>query len=102
MSIKNIDAAPDYIMKFIHGNMKQLCNIYDEGMFNNPGLEKGIMFFQCSQNNNKMDVQFMNDEMMENILNKDNIRNIKNNSEKDKKILLIQDLDLECLFLLQV
>ena len=40
--------------------------------------------------------------MMENILNKDNIRNIKNNSEKDKKILLIQDLDLECLFLLQV
>ncbi len=90
MSVKNIDSAPDYIMKFIHSNMEQLCNIYDEGMFNTPGLEKGIMFFQCSKDNNKMDVQFMNDEMME------------NNSDKDKKIFFIQDLDLECFFLLQI
>jgi len=102
MSIKNIDSAPDYIMKFIHGNMEQLCNIYDEGMFNTPGLEKGIMFFQCSQKDNKMDVQFMNDEMMENIMTKNNIQDIKNNSDKDKKIFFIQDLDLECFFLLQI
>lgn len=102
MSIKNIDAAPDYIMKFIHGNMEQLCNIYDEGMYNNPTLEKGIMFFQCSQKDNKMDVQFMNDEMMENIMDKGNIQDLKNNSDKDKKIFFIQDLDLECFFLLQI
>ena len=62
-SIQNVDSAPDYIMKFIHMNMEQLCKIYDEGMYNNSQLDKGIMVFQCSEKENKMDVQFMNDEI---------------------------------------
>ena len=70
-SIQNVDSAPDYIMKFIHNNMEQLCKIYDEGLNNNPELDKGIMVFQCSEENNKMDVQFTNDEMMTNILSKE-------------------------------
>jgi hypothetical protein len=102
MSVQNIDSAPSYIMKFIHGNMEQLCNIYDEGMYNNPDLDRGILVFQCSENNNTMDVQFMNDEMMEQIIDKENIINIKNNSQPDKKIFFVQDLDLGCIFLLQI
>ena len=102
MSIQNIDSAPSYIMKFVHGNMEQLCNIYDEGMYNNPDLDRGILVFQCSENNNIMDVQFMNDEMMEQIIDKENIINIKNNSQPDKKIFFVQDLDLGCIFLLQI
>ena len=31
-NIQNVDSAPDYIMKFIHMNMEQLCKIYDEGI----------------------------------------------------------------------
>jgi len=102
MSVQNIDSAPSYIMKFVHGNMEQLCNIYDEGMYNNPDLDRGILVFQCSENNNIMDVQFMNDEMMEQIIDKENIINIKNNSQPDKKIFFVQDLDLGCIFLLQI
>jgi hypothetical protein len=102
MNVQNIDTAPSYIMKFIHGNMEQLCNIYDEGMYNNPELDRGILVFQCSENNNTMDVQFMNDEMMEGIISKENIINIKNNSQPDKKIFFVQDLDLGCIFLLQI
>jgi hypothetical protein len=102
MNVQNIDAAPSYIMKFIHGNMEQLINIYDEGMYNNPDLDRGILVFQCSENNNTMDVQFMNDEMIEQIIDKENIINIKNNSQPDKKILFVQDLDLGCIFLLQI
>ena len=101
-SIQNVDSAPDYIMKFIHMNMEQLCNIYDEGMYNNPELEKGIMVFQCSEENNKMDVQFMNDEMMCEILQKESMMNLKNNIQKDKKLFFIQDLDLNSVFLIQV
>ena len=102
MSIQNVDSAPDYIMKFIHSNMEQLCKIYDEGLYNNPQLEKGIMVFQCSQENNKMDVQFMNDEMMCEILEKESVMNLKNNIQKDKKLFFIQDLDLNSVFLIQV
>ena len=102
MSIQNVDSAPDYIMKFIHVNMEQLCKIYDEGMYNNPQLDKGIMVFQCSQEQNKMDVQFMNDEMMCEILEKESVTNLKNNIGEDKKLFFIQDLDLNSVFLIQV
>jgi hypothetical protein len=102
MSIQNVDSAPDYIMKFIHSNMEQLCKIYDEGLSNNPGLEKGIIVFQCSEKENKMDVQFMNDEMMGDILAKESVMNLKNNIQENKKLLFIQDLDRECVFLIQV
>lgn len=102
MSIQNVDSAPDYIMKFIHGNMEQLCKIYEEGLYNNPGLEKGIMVFQCSQETNKMDVQFMNDDMMCEILEKESVQNLKNNIGENKKLFFIQDLDLNSVFLIQV
>ena len=90
MSIQNVDSAPDYIMKFIHSNMEQLCKIYDEGLSNNPGLEKGIIVFQCSEKENKMDVQFMNDEMMCEIIVKESVINLKNNIQEGKKLLFIQ------------
>ena len=102
MSIQNVDSAPDYIMKFIHMNMEQLCNIYDEGLNNNPNLDKGIMVFQCSQEKNKMDVQFYNDEMMCEILEKESVMNLKNNIAENKKLFFIQDLDLNSIFLIQV
>ena len=100
--IQNVDSAPDYIMKFIHENMEQICVIYDEGLNNNPDLEKGIIVFQCSEKENKMDVQFMNDEMMCEILAKESVMNLKNNIQENKKLLFIQDLDRECVFLIQV
>ena len=100
--IQNVDSAPDYIMKFIHSNMDDLCKIYDEGLSNNPSLEKGIMFFQCSELNNKMDVQFANDEMMCEILEKESIMNLKNNIQENKKLFFIQDLDRKCVFLIQI
>ena len=101
-NIQNVDSAPDYIMKFIHGNMEQLCKIYDEGMYNNPELDKGIIVFMCSQENNKMDVQFHNDEMMCEILQKESVMNLKNGIQKDKKLFFIRDLDLNSVFLIQV
>ena len=100
--IQNVDSAPDYIMKFIHSNMDDLCKIYDEGISNNPDLEKGIIVFQCSEKENKMDVQFMNDEMMCEILEKESVMNLKNNIQENKKLFLIQDLDRKCVFLIQM
>jgi hypothetical protein len=101
-NIQQVDSAPDYIQKFIHMNMKDLCTIYDEGMEANPDLEKGILMFQCSQDNNKMDVQFMNDEMMCEIIEKDSYMNLKNNIPDKKKLFFIQDLDLNSVFLIYI
>ena len=49
-----------------------------------------------------MDVQFMNDEMMCEILEKESVMNLKNNTQKDKKLFFIQDLDINSVFLIQV
>ena len=32
MSIQNISSAPEYINKFIQGNLEQLNKIYDDGL----------------------------------------------------------------------
>ena len=71
--IQQINSCPEYITKFIQGNMEQLCKIYDEGMNNNPELDKGVLIFKCSEENNKMDVQFANDEMMSTIFEKESV-----------------------------
>lgn len=101
-NIQNVDSAPSYIMKFIHVNMEQLCKIYDEGMYANPDLDKGILCFQCSEKENKMDVKFMNDEMMCEILQKESVINLKKNIEENKKLLFIHDIDLNSIFLINV
>lgn len=101
-TIQNVNSAPDYIMGFIHNNMEQLCKIYDEGIYNNPDLKVGILYFQVSKKQNKIDVQFMNDEMMCKILAKESVQKLKNNIEENKKLLFVQDLDLNSIFLIQV
>ena len=95
-------SCPTYISVFIQANIKDLCDIYDEGMNDNPDLEKGIMFFSCSENNNKMDVQFMNDEMMSEIIAMESIINLKNDVKEGKKLFFIQDVDHNRVFLIQV
>ena len=100
--IQQINSCPDYISKFIQLNMEQLCKIYDEGMSLNPDLEKGILCFLCSEKENKMNVQFMNDEMMCEIIEKDSLMQLKTTIEKNKKLLFIRDMDLNSVFLIQI
>ena len=101
-NIIQTDSCPDYINKFIHMNMEQLMKIYDEGMDENPELEKGILLFKCSEKENKMDVQFKNDEMMEELLQKDSVQNLKKSIHPDKKLFFIRDIDINSIFLIQI
>jgi len=101
-NIQQIDSAPEYIKNFIHLNSEQLFKIYEEGMTNNSDLDKGILCLQCSQENNKMDVQFMNDTMMCEIIEKDSYMNLKNNIPENKKLFFVQDLDINSVFLIYI
>ena len=100
--IQQVESSPDYINKFIHLNMEQLCKIYDEGMYNNSDLKNGILFFKCSEKENTMDVQFMNDEMMCNIIQKESLINLKNNIPENKKLFIIQATDINSIFLIHI
>ena len=99
MSIQNISSAPDYINQFIHTNRTDLENIYDEGLNN---FQSGCLGFQCSQENNKMDVQFMGDDAMCDILQKDSWFQLKDNIPVDKKLFFVMDQDKNSVFLIYI
>ena len=105
-SIKTIDSCPKYISLFINNNNEQLNKIYDEGLSitqsKNENFKVGILLFKCSEKENIMDVQFADDEMMENILAKESLMALKNNIPESKKLYFILDLDVNAVFLVYI
>tara|TARA_B100001093_G_C26787571_1_gene997371 strand:- start:150 stop:449 length:300 start_codon:yes stop_codon:yes gene_type:complete len=99
MSIQQIDSAPDYITQFIDGNIKQLEKIYNEGLIRDPN---GILVCNCSEKDNKMDVQFMNEEMILKLISKESWESLNKSIPKDKKLIFILDIDLNIIFLIYI
>ena len=99
MNVQNISSAPQYITNFIKGNLEQLNKIYEEGLLTNP---EGILGCKCSEKENRMDVQFMNEEMILEIITKESWEPYKNTIPEDKKLMYIIDLDLNSIFLITI
>ena len=89
MNVQNISSAPSYITNFIYGNMEQLNKIYEEGLMNNPD---GILACKCSEKDNRMDIQFMNEEMILEMITKETWEPYKKTIPEDKKLMYIMDL----------
>ena len=96
--IQNIESTPEYIGKFLRENMDQLINIHDEGVEEH---KTGCLGFKCSQTENKMDVFFMTEEILLQMLQKESWEQLKG-TINDKKLFLINDLDKNSIFLVYV
>ena len=96
--IQNIESTPEYIGKFLRENMDQLIHIHDEGMEEH---KTGCLGFKCSQTENKMDVFFMTEEILSQMLQKESWEQLKG-TINDKKLFLINDLDKNSMFLVYV
>jgi len=99
MSIQEVNSAPKYISNFINHNIEQLNKIYEEGI---QIYKIGILGFKCSEKNNKMDVQFMNEEHICESLQKESWENLKNSIPKNKKLFFIMDEDANNIFLIYI
>ena len=100
MNIQNISSLPPYIGKFVNNNKDQLLKIYEEGMKDET---IGILKMVCSQVDNKMDVQFSNEnDIITNILQKESWGELKNTIPENKKLFIINDLDKKAIFLLYI
>ena len=99
MSIKHINSAPDYITKFISGNMDQLCKIYEEGLEQYP---EGILGCKCSEKDNRMDIQFMNEEAILEMIKIESWEPLKGSIPKDKKLMFVMDVDINSVFLIYI
>ena len=96
--IQNIDSTPPYINDFLKKNMEQLIQIHDEGK-QEHGI--GCLGFKCSEEENTMDVFYMNEETMLTMLQKESWEQLKT-TINDKKLFLVNDLDKNALFLVYV
>jgi len=99
MHIQNIGSAPQYITNFISGNLEQLTKIYEEGLVDNP---EGILGCKCSEEDNRIDIQFMNEEMILEMITKESWEPLKVSIPEGKKLMFIMDLDLDSIFLINV
>ena len=97
--IQTIQSTPPYISSFINANLEQLNKIYEEGL---QMFKCGILGFQCSQENNKMDVQFMNEQHICETMQSDSWGRLKTSIPSDKKLFMIMDQDLPAVFLVYI
>lgn len=96
--IQNIDSTPPYINEFIQKNMEQLINIHDEGK-QEHGI--GCLGFKCNQTENKMDVFYMNEETMLTHIKQESWEQLKN-TINEKRLFLVNDLELSSIFLVYI
>jgi len=97
-TIQQADSTPPYITDFLKKNMVKLMEIHDEGK-ENSGI--GCLGFKCSQTENKMDVFYMDEKAMLQQLNEDSWENLKE-TIGNKRLFLVNDLDLNSIFLVYI
>jgi hypothetical protein len=97
--IQSVQSTPPYISSFINGNIEQLNKIYDEGL---QMYGCGILGFQCSQENNKMDVQFMNEQHICETMQSDSWARLKTSIPSGKRLFMVMDQDINSVFLVYI
>ena len=97
MNVQNVSSAPSYISNFINHNFTKLIEIYDEGEKNEGD---GVLSFKCSQQDNKMDVFYLNEINILTQITKETWENLKKST--DKKIFMVNDLDNNSVFLIYI
>ena len=99
-SIQNVSSCPGYINTFIQHNLSKLMEIYDQGSSANDG--EGCLGFMCNQEDNKMDVMFMNKETITSMMQADSWENLKLSIPDGKKLFFVKDEGLGAVFLLYI
>ena len=96
--IQMIGSTPSYIDDFLKKNMNKLIEIHDKGI---KEQTEGCLGLKCSSEENKMDAFFMNETTIVKMLQKDSWEQLKNNLN-GKKLFMINDLDLNSIFLVYI
>ena len=87
MNVQNISSLPDFIDEFIKFNQDKCIEIYDESIkIHNTGL----LYFQCDKEKNNVDVIFLHDDKIIEMMGKESWQMLKADAG-DKKIFLIKE-----------
>ena len=98
MNVQNVSNVPSHIDDFLKSNNEKLQEIYDEGI---KEFGDGFLSFKCKKSENKMDVLFLNEEQILANFPKETWDNLKN-TRGEKKIFMIEDLDINSIFIVYI
>jgi len=98
MNIQNISSLPPYLNKFMKDNFDKLNEIYAEHKEN---VGDGVLSFKCNENENKVDVLYMTEELILQNFSKETWESLKV-QRGDKKIYLIEDLEKSSMFIVYI
>ena len=99
-NIQQVGTCPDYINTFIHHNIEKLMDIYDTSYENNN--KEGCLGFMCNQEDNKMEVMFLNKESMISMVTDESWESLKLSIPEKKKLFFVKDEGLGAVFLLYI
>lgn len=95
--IQTIGNVPDYINAFIKFQRESLEEIRIKS---ESEMGPGCLTLRCSQEKNIMDVIYLDDENMKTLF--ENWMTLSQNIPKNKVLYIVQDLDLNSVFLLYI
>lgn len=95
--IQTIGNVPDYINAFIKFQRDSLEEIRIKS---EEEMGPGCLTLRCSQEKNIMDVIYLDDENMKTLF--ENWMTLSQNIPKNKVLYIVQDLDLNSVFLLYI
>jgi hypothetical protein len=87
MSIEHLKSAPDYIHKFVESNIEDLNKIYSK---ESVDTGEGILYCKCSMEDNKLELIYMIKQTFIEVYSEE----IWNGLQTNKRIIFIQDLDI--------
>tara|TARA_Y100000996_G_C22530801_1_gene646371 strand:- start:1509 stop:1814 length:306 start_codon:yes stop_codon:yes gene_type:complete len=96
-SIQEVNTVPEYIKNFIDNNLNHLEEIYKGGMEQNNN--EGALYMQCKVSTNEMDVTFVDKQMAKQIITDKKWDDLKE-TRGVKKVFLINDFDINSLFII--
>ena len=98
-NINSINLLENFLdeRNYEYQSYNDIIEIYDNGISEN---KIGVLYFKCSEKENKMEVYFLNEEQILLNLQKDSWENLKNST--DKKIFLVNDNDINSIFILYI
>ena len=98
-TIQQVSSCPDYINTFIQGNLEALMKIYGEGY---EEFKSGCLGLVCNETDNKMDVQYLQPDMITQMLTSDSWENVRHSIPDGKKLFMVNDEVLNAIFILYI
>jgi len=98
-TIQQVSSCPDYINTFIQSNLEALMNIYSKGY---KEVNSGCLYLVCNKTENKMDVQYLQVDMITQMITSESWENLHQSIPEGKKLFFVSDLDLNSIFLIYI